>query len=144
VSTVRLFASFDLEHDADLRDLLLAQSQRSGSGFEIVACSERGTMSERWSENVRRQLDQVDEVIVICGEHTGSSPQVSAELSIARNGNKPYFLLWGRRERMCTKPVGSKSDEGMFSWTRQILSEQIAFALRNAQPLHIPDHCKRP
>lgn len=144
MSTVRLFASFDLDHDADLRDLLLAQSQQSGSGFEIVACSQRGEMGERWNESVRRQLDQVEELIVICGEHTGSSPQVSAELSIARSGNKPYFLLWGRRGCMCTKPVGSRSEEGMFSWTWQILHDQIAFALRNARPLQVPEHYKRP
>jgi hypothetical protein len=31
---------------------------------------------------------------------------------------------------MCTKPVGAKSDEGMYNWTRQILQDQITFTSR--------------
>ena len=69
--------------------------------------------------------------------------RVSAELRIAQEEQKPYFLLWGRRESMCTKPVGSKRDEGMYSWTREILQNQIVTTLRQAQPLEIPENCKR-
>ena len=42
-------------------------------------------------------------------------------------------MLWGRREVMCAKPVGAKPAEGMYSWTRQILQDQIAFAARKLQ-----------
>ncbi len=100
-------------------------------------------MTDGWDERVRRQISGVDEVIVICGEHTASSVRVNAELRIAQEEQKPYFLLWGRRESMCTKPVGSKRDEGMYSWTREILQNQIVTTLRQAQPLEIPEHCKR-
>jgi hypothetical protein len=120
---VRVFMSFDPENDADLRDLLLEQSRRQCSGFEISARSEAVTMTERWDESVRRQISGVDEVIVICGEHTASSVRVNAELRIAQEEQKPYFLLWGRRERMCTKPAGSKRDDSMYSWTWEILQE---------------------
>jgi hypothetical protein len=44
---------------------------------------------------------------------------------------------------MCTKPVGAKRDEGMYSWTWEILQNQIVTTLRNAQPLEIPEDCKR-
>jgi hypothetical protein len=57
---------------------------------------------------------------------------VSAELRIAQEERTPYFLLWGRREIMCTKPIGAKSAEGMYSWTRQILQDQITVASRKA------------
>lgn len=144
VSNVRVYASFDLDHDQDLSDRLLAQSQKGGSEFKVVACSQPGEMSERWSESARRQIERVDEVILICGEHTGSSPRMSAELSLAREAKKPYFLLWGRRERMCTKPVGAKSDEGIYGWTPEILREQVRVTLRNALPLEIPERYKRP
>ncbi len=144
MSNVRVYASFDLDHDQDLSDRLLAQSQKGGSEFKVVACSQPGEMSERWSESARRQIERVDEVILICGEHTGSSPRMSAELSLAREAKKPYFLLWGRRERMCTKPVGAKSDEGIYGWTPEILREQVRVTLRNALPLEIPERYKRP
>ena len=33
---------------------------------------------------------------------------------------------------MCTKPHGAKTAEGMYSWTRQILQEQINVTSRKA------------
>jgi len=80
---------------------------------------------------------------VICGEHTEESMSVSAELRIAQDEQKPYFLLWGRRASMCTKPVGAKNADGMFSWTWAILRNQIIMTLRNAEPLEVPEHLKR-
>ena len=72
-------------------------------------------------------------MIVICSEHTGSSTRVSAELLIAQEEGIPYFLLWGRREIMCTKPIGAKPSEGMYSWTRQVLRDQISVVHRKAE-----------
>jgi hypothetical protein len=140
---VRVFMSFDPDNDADLRDLLLEQSRKQCSGFEISARSEDAVMTDRWDQKVRRQISAADEVIVICGEHTGSSVRVSAELRIAQEEQKPYFLLWGRRERMCTRPVGSKRDDTMYSWTWEILQEQIVATLRNAEPREVADRYKR-
>ena len=144
MGNVRIFMSFDLDHDEDLHDLLLEQSLRPSSGFEISARSDGGTTTDGWDERVRHRICEADEVIVICGEHTESSPRVSAELRIAQEEQKPYFLLWGRRESMCTKPVGAKRDEGMYSWTWEILQNQIVTTLRQAQPLEIPERYKRP
>jgi hypothetical protein len=144
MGNVRIFISFDLDHDQDLHDRLLEQSSRRASGFEISARSEARTLTDLQEEKVRRRICEADEVIVICGEHTEESMLVSAELRIAQEEKKPYFLLWGRRERMCTKPVGARRDEGMYSWTWQILQDQIVTTLRNAEPLEIPDQYKRP
>ena len=55
---------------------------------------------------------------------------MSAELRVAQQERTPYFLLWGRREIMCTKPIGAKPADGMYSWTRQILQEQFTLASR--------------
>ena len=140
---VRVFMSFDPDNDEDLHDLLLEQSRTQCSGFEISARSETAAMTDRWDERVRHQISQVDEVIVICGEHTASSVRVKAELRIAQEEQKPYFLLWGRRERMCTRPVGSKRDDSMYSWTWEILQDQITTTLRNAQPREVADRYKR-
>ncbi len=140
---MRVFTSFDLDHDQDLLELLLAQSQNYSSRFEIVARSAPGEMTERWRERMRREIEQADEVIVICGEHTGSSLRVSAELRVAQEGKKPYFLLWGRRECMCTKPVGARSEDGMYSWTWDILHQQVGATMRNSRPLEVPERYRR-
>ena len=82
---------------------------------------------------MRRRIREADQVIVICGKHTEASTRVGAELLIAQEEETPYFLLWGRREIMCTKPIGAKPAEGMYSWTGQILHDQIALTFRKAQ-----------
>ena len=134
----------DLDHDEDLRDLLLEQSLSRASGFEISARSEARTMTDLWDEKLRRRICEADEVIVICGEHTAASMRMSAELRIAQEEQKPYFLLWGRRESMCTKPAGSKRADSMYSWTWEILQDQITATLRNAQPREVAERYKRP
>ncbi len=133
MSKIDVFVSFDIEHDGELYELLLAESQTLSSDFAVLGGSERSTATDVCSERVRRRIREADLVIVICGEHTEASTSVSAELRVAQQERTPYFLLWGRREMMCTKPVGAKSAEGMYSWTHQILQEQIARALRGAR-----------
>jgi len=132
MSKIHVFVSFDIEHDRELYELLLAQSRTSISGFAVLSGSERSPATDVWSERVRRRICEADQVIVICGEHTEASVRMSAELRIAQEERIPYFLLWGRREIMCTKPIGAKPAEGMYSWTRQILQDQITFASRKA------------
>jgi hypothetical protein len=144
LSHIRTYVSFDLAHDRDLRDRIVEESQKPGSGFEISARSEATAVPDRYEDKTRRRILDADEVIVICGEHTGESVHMSAEIRIAQEESKPYFLLWGRRELMCTKPVGAKPGDSMYSWTSTILRDQIATTLRNAQPREVPDHYKRP
>jgi hypothetical protein len=133
MSNVHVFVSFDLENDAELYEQLLEQSENSGSGFAVSGKSERPTAANASSEKERRRIREADQVIIICGEHTESSVRVSVELGIAQQEGTPYFLLWGRRDLMCTKPVGAKSAEGMYSWTKQILDDQIAYTIRKAR-----------
>ncbi len=132
MSRVHVFVSFDIEHDEDLYELLVAQSRVRSSGFAVLGGSKRSTTAYLATESVRRQIREADQVIVICGEHTEASAPVHAELLIALEERTPYFLLWGRRDLMCTKPTGAKPAEGMYSWTRQILQDQIVFTSRKA------------
>jgi hypothetical protein len=133
MSKIHVFVSFDIEHDGELYELLLAQSTTPSSGFAVLGGSERGTATDVGSERVRRRIREADQVIVICGEHTKVSTPVSAELCIAQQERTPYLLLWGRREIMCTKPIGAKPADAMYSWTRQILRDQIALTLRKSR-----------
>jgi len=127
---IRIFMSFDLGHDQDLKQRLIEESLKSSSGFEIRACSEPAEPTDSWSERVRRRMEDVDEVIFICGAHTDDSMQVGIEIGIAQEVQKPYFLLWGRREVMCTRPIGARPGDSMYSWTSSIVRDQIAIKLR--------------
>ena len=144
MSGIHVFVSFDIEHDRELYELLLEQSRTSGSFFAVSGGSERFTATDVWSERVRRRIREADQVIVICGEHTDASIGVFNELRIAQEEHKPYFLLWGRREIMCTKPAGAKSLEGMYKWTSQILDDQITFMTRKAHWETTASGMKRP
>jgi len=139
----RVFVSFDREHDADLGALLRAQAKRAGSTFDIVPHAHGASTHALSEERTRAEIQSADEVVIICGEHTHDSKSVAAELSMAREESKPYMLLWGRRERMCTKPDGAAASDAMYSWTREILESQMSLVLRNAKPMAVPENCKR-
>jgi hypothetical protein len=128
--SIRVFVSFNLEHDEHLYEVLLQQSRLEASGFEVCGSSEPLADTSLWDGRVREQIAEADQVIVICGERTGSSPSMYAELRIAREERKPYLLLWGQRELMCQKPIGAESHEGMYNWTPQILQERLAYLAR--------------
>jgi hypothetical protein len=144
VTHLQIFVSYDGEHDADLHELLRIQSKQPGSSFDLAACSQGESMNETWASSARTRIRAADEVIFICGEHTHESLRVSAELRIAQEESKPYLLLWGRREQMCTKPDGARPGDAMYTWDREILEHQMAAVIRAAKPRPVPEACLRP
>ena len=127
-----IYISFDIRHDHGLYERLVDQS--GAAGFTVSSGSESEVAAsavEIWDARVRRRIREADQMIVICGQHSDASECMSDEIRIAREEGTPYFLLWGRRETMCTKPAGAKNDEGMYNWTPAILQNQIAIALRS-------------
>ena len=143
MNRTRIFVSFDHENDSDLSDLITAQSKRPGSNFEIIGSGSSATARRGLGEESRSRIRQADEVVVICGELTHEATCVSVELGIAQEEDKPYMLLWGRREKMCMKPEGARPADAMYSWTPEILSSQIVTTLRNSKPIAVPEICKR-
>jgi hypothetical protein len=131
---VRIFVSYDREHDADLLDQLDEQASRATSGFEISGRSATRCPTDHWDEALRCKIREADQVIVICGQHTDHSNRVGAELRIAQEEERPYTLLWGRREPMCTKPTTARPADTMYSWTPEILQTQISTRRRLAEP----------
>jgi hypothetical protein len=132
MSKIRVYVSFDIDHDRELFDQLCEDSRAPGSGFEVSSGSKHLSSDDHWRERVQRRVVESGQMIVICGEHTEASIGMSSELRIAQEEKIPYFLLWGRRDMMCTKPVGAKNSDGMYSWTREILRNQIAVTDRKA------------
>lgn len=117
MATNRAFISFDFDHDEDLRNLLAGQSKHPDSPFEIKDRSLKEPLTGDWKDKVRRRMDNVDVVIVLCGEHTHTASGVAAELIIARDAKKPYFLLNGRSDKGCTKPTSALDSDKLYRWT---------------------------
>ena len=97
--------------------------------FELcsfTACaSAKRTVTAGLRFGLRRSIQGADQVVVICGVHTELSGRMAAELRIAQEQGRPYVLLWGRREPMCKKPTTARPADSMYSWTPEILRNQI-------------------
>jgi hypothetical protein len=124
-----VFVSYDRESDGDLYDLLAEQASKRSSRFEIAARSSARAPTDT-DVALHRAIRESDQVIVICGEHTDCSASVATELRVAQEEQRPYLLLWGRRERMCTKPATAKPSDAIYSWTWEILERQLLDVLR--------------
>jgi hypothetical protein len=74
-------------------------------------------MTGDWKEKVRTRIRRTDLTIVICGESTHTAAGVAAELSITKEEKKPYFLLWGRASKTCTKPTSAGPSDKVYQWT---------------------------
>ena len=140
--TLRVFVAFDVDHDKDLFDLLLESSRHQGV-YEVSGRSRSDAISDPWQQKTQALIAAADQVVVVCGEHTDQSERVSAEFRLAREQGKPVLLLWSRREAMCKKPVGARPDDSMYSWTADILRDQLLANQRKAMPVRVPDRLKR-
>ena len=110
----RVFTSFDFDHDEDLRNLLVGQAKNPDSPFDLADWSVKEPMTGNWKEKVKTRIQSVDQVIIMCGEHTNTAAGVSAELAIVIEEKKPYFLLWGRSGKTCKKPKGAKDSDKIY------------------------------
>ena len=124
----RAFISFDYDHDEDLRILLAGQAKLSDSPFELVDRSIKEPLTGDWKEKVRKRMQNVEVVPVMCGEWTHTAAGVAAELTIVREAEKPYFLLKGRAGKKCTKPTSARPDDKIYDWTWPNLKELIGGA----------------
>jgi hypothetical protein len=119
-----VFISFDYDHDEDLKALLLGQAKNEDSPFVVTGWSLEEASGD-WEEWTRAQLIRADQVIVLCGRHTDSATTVNAEIAIARNENKPYFLLAGRAIGGNQKPVAALATDKLYSWTWDNLKKLV-------------------
>lgn len=95
------------------------------SELEISGHSTIRSPTDHWDERLRRSIQEADQLVVVCGEHTELSGHMAAELRIAQKESRPYLLLWGRREPMCEKPTTARPADSMYSWTPEMLRDRI-------------------
>jgi hypothetical protein len=141
--TIRIFVAYDVEHDQDLCDRIQTSPETLGV-FEVSGSSRSGAMTEPWERRTADEIGTADQFVVACGEHTGGSEKVAAELRMALEKEKPIILLWARREAMCKMPASARPGDTMFSWTPEILRDQLVANQRKAHPAKVPDRLVRP
>lgn len=117
MAKARLFISFDYDHDEILRTFLAGQAKLPDSPFDFADASVQDHLTGDWKEKVRERIRRADQVAVICGQYTHSATGVAWELAIARDLQKPYFLLRGYSDKPCTRPSNAIATDKMYDWT---------------------------
>lgn len=126
-SRQNVFISFDYDHDSRLKDGLVGQSRYPNSPFSVADFSMKEAAPQaRWKSEARRRMGLCSVVVVMCGQHTDRAAGVSAEIEIARELGKPYFLLAGYSDKKCVKPRAAKSSDKIYNWTWKNLELLLA------------------
>jgi hypothetical protein len=121
----KVFISFDYDHDETLKTFLVGQSKHEDSPFELADWSIKEPITGNWKAKARTRIKSVDVMAVICGENTNTAVGVSAEVIIAQEEDKPYFLLCGYSDKTCVKPLAAKSSDKIYKWTWENLKTLI-------------------
>ncbi len=113
----RVFISFDIDHDEGTKIMLAGQAKLPDSPFDFKDASVKQHLTGDWQEKVRRRMDNIDVVVVLCGEHTDKANGVAKEVTIAQEEKKSYFLLAAYADKTCKKPTSAKSSDKVYKWT---------------------------
>lgn len=124
----RVFISFDYDHDEGAKTMLAGQAKLEDSPFDFKDASIKEPLTGDWKDKVRRRMDNIDLVVVLCGESTHTAKGVTAELEIVQEKKKAYFLLAAYSDKKCTKPVGALSTDIIYKWTWDNLKKLIGGA----------------
>lgn len=113
----RVFISFDYDHDEGAKIMLAGQAKLPDSPFDFTDASVKDHLPGDWKDKVRRRMDNIDVVIVLCGEYTHKACGVAAELTIAQEKTKSYFHLAAYPDKTCTKPSSAKHGDKLYKWS---------------------------
>jgi hypothetical protein len=113
----RVFISFDVDNDADAKTMLVGQAAHSDSPFDFKDASVKEHLPGDWKDKIRRRMDNVDIVVVLCGTKTHTANGVAHELEIARDKKKSYFLLAAYSDKTCTKPTTALDSDKIYKWS---------------------------
>ena len=114
---LRAFVSFDIDNDESVKHYLIGQSKHPDSPFEFKDNSVKEHLTGDWKEKVRGRMNSVDVVIILCGANTNRASGVAAELQIAIETKKPYFLLAAYSDKTCVQPSGTPAGVKIYKWT---------------------------
>jgi hypothetical protein len=122
----RVFISFDVDHDEGTKIMLAGQAKLPDSPFDFIDASVKEPLTGDWKEKVRRRMNNnIDIVIILCGQYTHTASGVATEVTIAQETYTPYFLLKAYSDKYCTKPTSAKAGDKVYDWTWQNLKNLI-------------------
>jgi 3'-phosphoadenosine 5'-phosphosulfate sulfotransferase (PAPS reductase)/FAD synthetase len=122
----RAFVSFDYDNESTVKMYLAGQAKNPDSPFDFKDNSVNAHLTGDWEQKVRKRMDNIDVVIVLCGTKTHTAKGVAAELKIAKELNKKYFLLAAYSDKSCTKPTTAATNDKVYNWTWPNLKQLIA------------------
>ena len=120
----RVFISFDYDHDLDIKTMLAGQAKLPDSPFDFTDASVQDHLTGDWKAKVKQHIQNCDQVCVLCGEYTHTATGVNAEVKIAQELGKTYFLLSGRGDKS-KKPTTAKSTDKLYTWTWDNLKKLV-------------------
>lgn len=121
----RAFISFDYDNDEQTKIWLAGQAKHPDSPFDFRDNSVKDHLTGDWKQKVKQRMANIDVVIVLCGTKTHTATGVAAELAIAKELNKPYFLLAAYSDKNCTKPTSASPEDKLYRWTWENLKHLI-------------------
>jgi hypothetical protein len=90
----KVFASYDYEHDHQMKAALIEQAKRQDSPFSINDFSLQETQPEsNWISKAQSAIAKCYVFIVLLGRNTHSAPGVLKEIRIAKGLEKTRFQL---------------------------------------------------
>jgi len=113
----RVFISFDYDNDVGAKTMLAGQAKLADSPFEFRDASIKEHLDGDWKAKVKRRMDNIDVVIVLCGEKTDTAKGVAHELEIAKECGKEFFFLAAYSDKRCVFPKGTAVGDKLYNWT---------------------------
>ena len=112
----QIFLSYDINTDADLKDIFLKEQEKSSFPFEVINFSSPMNNNEI-VEKISKSIKKSDLVIVLCSSETENAENVTDELSVAIENNIPYILLNGKKETNISVPKNASQQDCIYTWS---------------------------
>lgn len=113
MAKTKVFASYDYEHDSDMKSNLIAESKKPDSPFSINDLSLQEKEPD-WQQKARAAIERCDVVVVLLGDNTHQASGVRREIKMAKQIGKRRFQL--RKQGYNPKPLEGAGDVVAWRW----------------------------
>ena len=113
MAKIKVFISFDYQHDLDMKNNLIKQSQRQDSPFSVNDISLNGKMLN-WQQKAREAIENCDVFVVMLRENTHQATGVLREVKMAKQLNKKRIQL--REKGHNPKAIDSAGEVVAWRW----------------------------
>ena len=119
----RVFASFDYDHDLDLKNAFIGQAALDDSPFDVIDMSlKEAAPAADWEAKARAAIKRSDFVVVLLGASTHSASGVKKEVKMANEEGIARFQL-EPQDKIRTAVAGAGVK---YNWTWPRLKELLS------------------